>query len=109
MTDPLTQFYRHPVVVTRASGSGRYGPTDSTPETIMAFIDDRTQLAPGPAGVEIVASARVAFPTTYAYVPVDSHVTLPAEFGGRTAKVVAADRGDGGGLPTPDHYEIGLG
>jgi hypothetical protein len=45
---------------------------------------------------------------SYAYVPVQSRVTLPARFGGRVTEVVAAAVGDGGGQPTPDHQQIAV-
>lgn len=106
--DPLAEFYGHTLSVRRAKPSGRYGGAYDVAEDIVGFFDDGTKLVPGPGGVQVVSSGRFAFPLSYAYVPVDSEVTVPVEFGGRTSKVIVASRGDGGGAPTPDHYEISL-
>lgn len=108
MSDSLAQFWVHDVVVERAKASGSRVTTHDDPVTERGFVNDGTKLVRGADGKEIVSSAQVAFPSSVARIPVDSKVTLPAGFGGRTSRVVVSAVGDGGGLPTPDHHEIAL-
>lgn len=108
-TDPLTPWWVHTVQVERLTTSGGgYGDQYADPEEVTGFVDDTTQLMAGPNGTQVVVSARFAFPSTTAYVPVGSRVTLPALFGGRVTQVVASAVGDAGGQPVPAHQEIGL-
>lgn len=83
-------------------------PVYDTAEDITGFYDDSERLIAGPTGEQILASGVFVFPMTYAYVPLQSRATLPAQFGGRTVKVMSSSVGDGAGLPTPDHQMIGL-
>lgn len=108
MSDPLASWWVHPVVVKRFAGAGRYGSDYPSSETVLGFVRDGTKLVVGPGGQQVTSSAQIALPKGTAYVPVNSEVTLPAQFGGRTSTVVACSVGDGGGQPTPDHVEISL-
>lgn len=108
MTDPLASWWVHPVVVERYASSGAYGPSYAAPQTIHGFVRDGTKLVVGPGGQQIASSAQIALPRGTQYVPVDSKVTLPAVFGGRTSTVVSCDVADGGGQPTPDYVQLTL-
>lgn len=108
MTDPLQEWYRHTCSVRRYQTSGRYGGTLAPPEDVVGYLHDGSRLVAGPGGEQLTSSSTFAFSLEYPFVPLDSEVTVPAEFGGRTSKVIATARGDGGGQPTPDHYEIAL-
>lgn len=77
-----------------------------TAETVTGFYSDKTQLVAGPDGQQVAASGAFAFPSSVAYIPVRSEITLPAKFGSRVVTVQASMVGDGGGQPTPDHQEV---
>lgn len=100
----------HALVVERFNGTETYQDDFDAPETVTGFYSDRTVYSNG----QVVAQGRFAFPIGVAQVPPQSRVTLPAEFGTnpdgspRTYRVVDAQIGNGGGLPTPDHQTIGL-
>jgi hypothetical protein len=104
VTDPLAIFYRHELAVERFLGDGAYGDQYAPSETITGCYSDGTTYSGG----QIVSTGQFAFPLSYAYVPVQSRVTLPANFGGRVVTVKTSAVGDGGGAPTPDHHEIGV-
>jgi hypothetical protein len=113
MTDPLAQWWVHQFSVRRLSGSGAGGdvftpaaPAD--PATLVGFWADGATLVRDMNGEEVTSSARVAHPITDARIPPGSLVIAPAAFGGGTFTVIATARGDGGGQPTPDHWEISL-
>jgi hypothetical protein len=104
--DPLAEFWQHTVTVERWTGEGAFGKTYDTAADVTGFVDDGQRLVAGPSGEQITSTARVFLPITTATVPVQSRVTLPAEFGGRPAEVVAVARHDGAGLPS--HWEVAL-
>lgn len=106
--DLLADFWVHTVSVERYLGSGSKGDVFDTAVDAAAFIDDRWKLVRDVTGQEVVSSATVFLPATTAEVPLDSQVTLPTEFGGRTSRVIVVSRHDGGTLPTPDHLELSL-
>lgn len=108
MSDPLAGFWVHPCVVRRRVAGGRYGETFAEPVTVTGFVEDGQKLVTGAGGKQLTSSARVAFPAGTAAIPLDSEVTLPALFGGRTCAVIATAVGDAGGQPTPNHLEIAL-
>lgn len=108
MTDDLSAWWVHTVSVARYTGSGAYGDVFATATTATGFVDDSRQLVRDVSGQEVVSSARVFLPAATVDIPLDSQVSLPAQFGGRTSRVIAVARHDAGGLPTPDHLEVSL-
>jgi hypothetical protein len=105
MADDLAEWWRHTVSVRRWTGPGEAGGDSfAATEDVLGFYSDKTVYSNG----EVVASGRFAFPSTVDYIPVQSLVTLPALFGGRTCRVVSTAVADGGGQPTPDHQVIGV-
>jgi len=109
VSDDLSALWVHELPVERRTASGGgYGDQYAAAETVSGFYDDTTQLMPGPDGVQVVVSGRFAFPSSVAYIPVGSRVTLPALFGGRVTEVIASAVGDAGGQPVPAHQEVGL-
>lgn len=111
MTDDLASFWVHTVTVRRRTGSSAGGDAYdvAAPGTpLTGFYRDGAKLVTGPDGKQVTSSGQFAFPVGLPYVPVGSLVTVPAEFGGRTSKVIASAVGDGAGLPTPDHQLIAL-
>lgn len=109
MIDPLAQWWVHQVTVRRYLRSDGYGvPVLDIVQTLAGFVSDGTKLVAGPEGQQVASSAQVAFPASTAYIAVNSEITLPAQFGGRTSIVIAAARADGGGQPTPDHLQVAL-
>lgn len=107
MADELADWWVHTVLIARWTGSGAVEGY-AAPVATAGFVHDGSKLVAGPDGKEITSSAQVALPIGTPYVPVNSLVTLPAQFGGRQARVVASAVGDGGGQPTPDHIELSL-
>lgn len=108
MTDPLADWWVHQVTVKRRAGSGAYGDVYDAPQTLTGMVDDSTRLVTNAQGEQVASSARVFLPAATADIPLDSQVTLPATFAGRTTRVIAASRHDAGAQPTPNHLEIAL-
>lgn len=107
--DPLAQWWVHTTDVQRFAGSGSEGDTwDAVAEGVPCFISDKRRLVRAGTGEQVVSETTVLYPKTTADIPVDSLITLPALFGGRTSTVLAVSRHDGGGLPTPDHLEVAI-
>lgn len=104
----LAEFWVHDVTVARYAGTGAYGDVYDDPVTVTGFVDGGQRLVVGPDGEQVTSTATVFLPAATADVPLDSHVTLPATFGGRTSRVIAAARRDGGTLPLPAHLELNL-
>lgn len=106
MTDLLgaAGWWRHTLTVERWQGDSAYEDKFAAPEPVTGFYADGTKYSGG----QIVSTGEFAFPLGVAYIPVQSKVTLPAQFGGRVCRVSKSAVGDGGGQPTPDHQEIGL-
>lgn len=113
MSDPLATWWVHEVGVHRLVGSGSRGdvydpPLDADPAPLVGFWNDGTKLISSDGGEQVTSTAQFAFPAGEAAVPAGSKVVPPARFGARLRKVVASALGDGGGMPTPDHYELAL-
>lgn len=107
--DPLAQWWVHTVDVQRFTGAGPEGDTwDDVDEGLRCFISDKRRLVLAATGEQVISETTVLFPKTTPDIPVDSQITLPALFGGRTATVLSVSRHDGGGLPTPDHLEVAI-
>lgn len=104
MTDPLADWYRHTLSVERWSGDDAYRDTFDAAVDVTGFYSDETQYSGG----QIVASGRFAYPSTVAFIPLQSRITLPAAFAERSSHVIAVARRDGGGLPLPEHLEVSL-
>ncbi|HEX4432791.1 MAG TPA: hypothetical protein VHZ96_26195 [Frankiaceae bacterium] len=105
MTDPLVDWWRHTLSVERWEGPGEAGADQfAAPSAVTGFYADGTKYSGG----QIISTGEFAFPRDAPYVPVQSRVTLPPEFGSRVTRVVSAAVGDGGGQSTPDHQVIGL-
>lgn len=103
--DALADWWRHTVTVQRWTGPSEAGGDSlDAPVTVVGWYSDKTEYSGG----QVIAAGRFAFPIDVDYIPVQSHVTLPAEFGGRKVRVVSVAVGDGGGQPTPDHQLIGV-
>ena len=102
MTDDLAEWWVHTLSVERWNGAAAYDDVFDAPVNVVGFYDDKTVYASG----QVVAAGSFAFPKSVPYIPVQSRVTLPAEFGGRVVRVVSSAVGSGGGQPTPDHQEI---
>ncbi|WP_051164449.1 hypothetical protein [Nocardia testacea] len=107
MTDPLAVFWAHTVQVRRFVGEGASGAVLSDSAAERGNVSARNQMVRDASGDEIVSSATVAFPPSVAQVAPGSLVELPAEFGGRTAKVVAVSASNLG-APFPDTQVIHL-
>lgn len=108
MTDPLADWWVHDVTISRYLGDTAYGPQYADPVTVRGFVHDGTKLVAGTTGEQVASSAQVALPAGLDYIPVQSEVTLPAQFGARTSTVILSAVADGGGQPTPDHVELSL-
>lgn len=108
MSDPLASWWVHPVTIRRWLSESAYGPTFAAAETVRGFVQGGPKLVRDSTGAEVVSSVQVALPITVAFVPPQSEVDLPAQFGGRTARVLSTAVGDGGGQPTPDHSVLNL-
>lgn len=107
--DPLSDWWVHTVDVERFAGAGSEGDTWGDVDAgLPCFISDKRRLVRSSTGEQVVSETTVLFPKTTADVPVDSRITLPALFGGRTSTVLSVSRHDGGGLPTPDHLEVAI-
>jgi hypothetical protein len=114
--DQLASFWVHEVQVARLLGNGAYGPTYENPsETITAFVDtpDRqnagSRLVTNAEGQQVVSSVRIYAPSSVADVPPGSVITLPVQFGGRQATVIAFARRELPGTDgVPAHIELDL-
>jgi hypothetical protein len=107
VTDDLGAFWVHDVTVERYSESAPTAPA-TRHRHVAGFVDDGARLIVGPNGEQVTSSARVFFPIGTAAIPLQSRVTLPAEFAERSSHVIAVARRDGGGLPLPEHLEVSL-
>jgi hypothetical protein len=106
----LSTFWVHTATVERFLGDSTYGEEFDTPQDVTGFYSDRTEYSGG----EIVAVGRFAFPIGTAFVPLQSRLTLPPEFGlgasggPRVHRVTLVEVGNGGGLALPDHQVCGV-
>lgn len=97
---------RHQVTVEPYAGAGATGDVFGPAVTVAAFVDRKRRLVRADDGTETVSETRVLCQLdALTEVPARSRVTLPT---GETSKVITARRNDGGGLPTPDHWELVL-
>ena len=108
MTDPLAAWWSHEVVLSRFLGAGTFGDEWADPETLSAAVDDTTKTVTDGNGSETVSSTSVVFPIEVGPILTGSTVTLPATFGGRTARVISCQVAHGGTQPTPNHVEVML-
>lgn len=94
---------RHKVTVEPFTGTwGSYGP----PVTVRCAINEKLGTAATQAGVVRYATATiVARPAAHPLIPEGSLITLPD---GRKGYAQAVALHVGGGLPTPDHVEVGM-
>lgn len=94
---------RHRVTVEPYQGVwGQYGP----PVTVRCAKGEKLGTAATQAGVVRYATVTiVARPEAHPLIPEGSLITLPD---GRKGYAQAVALHDGGGLPTPDHVEVGL-
>lgn len=107
--DPLAQWWVHTTDVQRFTGAGAEGDEwEPVHEGLSCFISDKRRLVRAPTGEQVISETTVLYPKTTLDIPVDSLITLPALFGGRTSTVLSVSRHDGGGLPTPDHLEVAI-
>ncbi|MBP2522270.1 hypothetical protein J3A74_001378 [Rhodococcus sp. PvP104] len=109
MADQIAKvWFVWPVSVQRHAGEGPYEPAFDPAVTVLGKITTKRKLVKAADGSEAISEARVSLPVGTALIPVDSLVTLPPEFGGRTAQVLADQlHHDGSGL-TPNFYSIDL-
>jgi len=104
----LGYFFVHTVQIERYTGSGAYGETFADPVSTAALVDDSDQMVRDLGGQEVVSSTTVLLRIGTADIPLDSKVTLPAQFGDRTSRVIAVTRRDAGSLPLPSHVQLAL-
>lgn len=95
---------RHTVTVRRYLGAGAAGARYDTPEQVPCFVDDARRLVRDNDGREVVSETTFYAAPTLAEIPVESEVDV----NGRTTTVIVTKKRDGGGLPTPDHWEVSL-
>lgn len=108
--DPLASWWVHEITVERRTGTtGSGAPRYDDAVTVPCFIAQQTETVRGPDGPDVIERTDIAYPITVPLIGQGSRVTLPAAFGGQPTTVLAAARGDGGGLPTPDHQTMRVG
>ncbi|WP_197023703.1 hypothetical protein [Rhodococcus sp. UNC363MFTsu5.1] len=108
VTDPLAQWWRWPVQVKRKAGEGPYGPAFDPPVTVVGKITAKRKKVLAPDGSEVISEARVSLPASTALIPPGSEITLPPEFSGRTAEVLAEQLHHDGAGRTPNYYSVDL-
>lgn len=107
-------WFTWPITVQRHAGEGPYEPVFDPPDSgtpekpLLGKVTMKRKLVKTVDGTEVISEARVSLPVDTALIPVDSLVTLPPEFGGRVAQVLADQlHHDGTGL-TPNFYSVDL-
>lgn len=108
VTDPLAVWWQWPVMVQRKIGDGPYGPAWAAPVQIVGKVTAKRKKVLAADGSEVISEARVSMPATTALIPPGSLVTLPSEFGGRTAEVLAEQLHHDGVGRTPNFYSVDL-
>lgn len=108
--DALSEFWVHEITVEAFEGTSGYGkPIYANPVTVVCFIDDRRRLVRDINGDQVVSETTIAVGSTVPSIPVQSKITLPGRFGGRTTLVVSSSVGDTGGLLAEvEHNEYAL-
>lgn len=94
----------HTVVTRRYLGAGPAGAVLAAPDTITCMVEDARRLVRDDNGREVVSETTIYHQLSDAEIPAESEVDV----NGRTTTVIKARRCDGGGLPTPDHWEVNL-
>lgn len=108
MREPLARWWRWPVLVARKIGDSPYGPAHAAPVEVLGKITAKRKKVLAPDGSEVISEARVSMSATTALIPPGSLVTLPPEFGGRTAEVLAEQLHHDGAGRTPNFYSVDL-
>jgi hypothetical protein len=98
---------RNTVTVEPYQGNSANGPLYGPAMTVACYLEDGRKITRRDDGTEATSTARFfaridALPDGLAP---SSRVTLPD---GRQTSVIQADRLDGAGLPTPDHWQVSL-
>lgn len=98
---------RNTVTVEPYLGNSANGPLYGPGVTVACYLEDGRQLTRRKDGSEVTSVARFFCRPESLPDGLDpvSRVTLPD---GRRTAVIQAQRFDGAGLPTPDHYEVSL-
>lgn len=94
----------HTVVVRRHLGSTAKGESYAPDETVPCFVEDSLKFVRDQEGKRVASSARFWCKPTVAAIPPESEVDV----NGRTTTVITIAKRSGGGLPTPDHWEVTL-
>ncbi|MBH0119844.1 hypothetical protein I0Q12_10075 [Rhodococcus sp. CX] len=108
MREPLVRWWRWPMLVARKIGDGPYGPAHDAPVELLGKVTAKRKKVLAPDGSEVISEARVSMPATTPLIPPGSLVTLPPEFGGRTAEVLAEQLHHDGAGRTPNFYSVDL-
>jgi len=95
---------RHKVSIRPYTGTTSLGKQYGTSFLSMAFVADGNTMVRDSNGNQVVSSSTVILPLN-TNCPVGSEMTTPT----KTAFVLATNRRDAPGLPTPDHLEVKLG
>lgn len=108
MTNPLAPLFAWTVPVRRKTGQNAATPIYGDWDTVQARVRMENTIVTDADGNEVVASATLStFPETAA-IPAGSKVTLPAEFGGSTLRVVSEGLSDMGVPGGPRFYRFNL-
>lgn len=108
MTDHLAAWWAWLIEVERKVGDTPYEPVYDPPVTVMCKITAKRKKVLAADGSEVISEARASMAATTALIPPGSRVTLPPEFGGRTAEVLAEQLHHDGLGRTPNFYSIDL-
>jgi hypothetical protein len=101
-------FVHSGILLERFTGTGAYGDTYAEAVSLVGLVEDGQRLIVGPNGDQITSTATVYLPAGTAAIPLQSRVTLPAEFASRVTQVVAVANYDVGSLPLPEFLEVSL-
>ncbi|MGX6513260.1 hypothetical protein [Rhodococcus sp. SJ-2] len=108
VSDPLAAWWAWPVDVRRKIGDSPYGAVFADEVTVFGKVTAKRKKVMAPDGSEVISEARVSMPATTALIPPGSLVTLPPDFGGRTAEVLVEQLHHDGLGRTPNFYSIDL-
>lgn len=107
-------WFTWPITVERHAGEGPYEPVFDPPDSgtpekpLLGKVTMKRKLVKTVDGTEVISEARVSMHVNTPLIPVGSLVTLPPEFGGRTAQVLADQLHHDGNDLTPNFYSIDL-
>ncbi len=96
------------MLVARKIGDGAHGPVHAAPVEVLGKITAKRKKVLAPDGSEVISEARVSMSATTELIPPGSLVTLPPEFGGRTAEVLAEQLHHDGPAEPPNFYSVDL-